>query len=299
MKRMNLQYIKYALAIKKYGSITKASKELFVSQPNMSNAIKKLESDLNIQIFTRSSSGSILTYNGIQFLNEVEPLITELENISNKYANTDTNQTLSISSLPSSMFESVILNIMKKHKTNINLVQRSFSDVIDSVFTDLTNIGFLYFPTELDAYIYNILKSKSLDYKEIMIHPFYILTSIDNDLDKSNCNINYLSNYTCVFYEGLCNEYILDSSNVIRNFINEIPTQKLIVSDRTSEYLTLTSLPKTISLSTKLPENILNMYKLKQLPLDAYSVKYIYIYKKNRHIPSVIKAISKNIISNF
>ena len=39
---MNLQHMKYAVAVAETGSINKAAKKLFVGQPNLSRAIKDL-----------------------------------------------------------------------------------------------------------------------------------------------------------------------------------------------------------------------------------------------------------------
>ena len=41
---MNLQYVKYALEIARTGSISKAAENLSVAQPNLSRAVKELES---------------------------------------------------------------------------------------------------------------------------------------------------------------------------------------------------------------------------------------------------------------
>ena len=43
---MNLQYVKYALEISRTGSISKAAENLSVAQPNLSRAVKELESQL-------------------------------------------------------------------------------------------------------------------------------------------------------------------------------------------------------------------------------------------------------------
>ena len=45
-------------------SFTKASKELFISQPAISKAISKLEDSLGLSLFTRSSRGVQLTSEG-------------------------------------------------------------------------------------------------------------------------------------------------------------------------------------------------------------------------------------------
>ena len=43
---MNIFHMKYAIEVAKHGSINKASEVLGMAQPNISRAIKELESDL-------------------------------------------------------------------------------------------------------------------------------------------------------------------------------------------------------------------------------------------------------------
>jgi len=52
---MNLTDLHYVVEIDKSGSISKAAKELYVAQPNLSKAIKHLEREFGISIFERSS----------------------------------------------------------------------------------------------------------------------------------------------------------------------------------------------------------------------------------------------------
>ena len=46
------------------GNISKAAKELYISQPAISKSIQKLEESLNCKLFSRSSRGVILTDEG-------------------------------------------------------------------------------------------------------------------------------------------------------------------------------------------------------------------------------------------
>lgn len=48
---MKFQQIKYVMEVANTGSISKAAKNLFMSQPNISNAINDLEEELGITIF--------------------------------------------------------------------------------------------------------------------------------------------------------------------------------------------------------------------------------------------------------
>ena len=46
------------------GNISKAAKELYISQPAISKSIQKLEENLNCKLFSRSSRGVLLTDEG-------------------------------------------------------------------------------------------------------------------------------------------------------------------------------------------------------------------------------------------
>ncbi len=60
----NLSQYKIFYEVAKAGNISKAAKELYISQPAISKAISKLEDSLGLSLFTRSSRGVQLTSEG-------------------------------------------------------------------------------------------------------------------------------------------------------------------------------------------------------------------------------------------
>ncbi len=60
----NLSQYKIFYEVAKAGNISKAAKELYISQPAISKAISKLEDNLKVSLFTRSSRGVHLTPEG-------------------------------------------------------------------------------------------------------------------------------------------------------------------------------------------------------------------------------------------
>jgi LysR family cyn operon transcriptional activator len=60
----NLSQYKIFYEVAKTGNISKAAKELYISQPAISKAISKLEDSLGLSLFTRSSRGVSLTPEG-------------------------------------------------------------------------------------------------------------------------------------------------------------------------------------------------------------------------------------------
>ncbi len=60
----NLSQYRIFYEVAKTGNISKAAKELYISQPAISKAISKLEDSLKVSLFTRSSRGVHLTPEG-------------------------------------------------------------------------------------------------------------------------------------------------------------------------------------------------------------------------------------------
>ena len=59
---LNLYYIFYTVA--NTGNISRAARQLFISQPSLSKSIGRLEAQLNTQLFIRTSRGVRLTEDG-------------------------------------------------------------------------------------------------------------------------------------------------------------------------------------------------------------------------------------------
>lgn len=70
---MNFKHINYVLTVLTEGSITAASKKLFVSQPALSQTIKLIEQDLGAPIFDRSTDPISLTYAGQRYVEAARP----------------------------------------------------------------------------------------------------------------------------------------------------------------------------------------------------------------------------------
>jgi len=65
---MNEKHIQYVLTIVQEGSITAASKKLYVTQPSLSQTIKLIERDLGAEIFNRSTVPISLTTAGEKYV---------------------------------------------------------------------------------------------------------------------------------------------------------------------------------------------------------------------------------------
>ena len=81
---INLDLYRVFHTVAKYGSITKAADELFISQPAVSQAIKQLELQLGGALFARVSRGMQLTDTGTRLYDIVDRAIKMLEGAEDK-----------------------------------------------------------------------------------------------------------------------------------------------------------------------------------------------------------------------
>lgn len=75
---MDLLQLQYFCTIARYENITKAAKAMFVSQPNLSTSLSRLEDDLGVKLFERRRGKVTLTKNGQLFLGYAERVLGEL-----------------------------------------------------------------------------------------------------------------------------------------------------------------------------------------------------------------------------
>ena len=85
---MTLTQLKYVLAIAKAGTINAAAKQLFISQPTLSSAVKELEAELGISLFNRTSKGVEPTADGEEFLSYARQVIMQTDLIEERYLGT-------------------------------------------------------------------------------------------------------------------------------------------------------------------------------------------------------------------
>lgn len=82
---MNVLHLKYAVEVAKTKSISKAAENLFMGQPNLSRAIKELETKLGINIFERTRGGIVVTPEGERFLRYAERIVEQLDELEDMY----------------------------------------------------------------------------------------------------------------------------------------------------------------------------------------------------------------------
>jgi len=81
---MNLKHAQYVLAVLRAGSMTEAAKQLYISQPSLSQTIRQAEEQLGTPIFNRDTSPMSLTYAGQMFVKAAREVMSIDTNLLNE-----------------------------------------------------------------------------------------------------------------------------------------------------------------------------------------------------------------------
>ena len=89
---MTLYRFQVFAAVAKHLNISKASKELHVSQPAVSQQLKALQDDCHIKLFQKRGRGIVLTPEGQTFRRDIEPILVHFGKLRGKYTSPDPRQ---------------------------------------------------------------------------------------------------------------------------------------------------------------------------------------------------------------
>ena len=82
---MTLQQLKYVVKVAEKSNITEAAKELFISQPSLTNAVHELENEMQVTIFERTNKGVVVTRTGDEFLAYARQVLQQTDMLEERY----------------------------------------------------------------------------------------------------------------------------------------------------------------------------------------------------------------------
>ncbi len=87
---MTIKQFMIFATVSRHLNITRASQELHISQPSVSQHLKLLEEDYNVKLFKKSKRGIVLTGSGNLFLTKLMPILAQLDELKRAFSNEST-----------------------------------------------------------------------------------------------------------------------------------------------------------------------------------------------------------------
>ena len=206
---MKLRHLKYALETERAGSITKAAQNLFMAQPNLSNALKELEASVGIKIFKRTPQGVEVTPEGKKFLDYVRNIVDQVDHLERQYtAHGKKTINLRIGSVRSSNVSHVVTeminNIPNTFPMKVEFRETTQFELLNLIEMNELDIGMISFPLQHKPYFSFLMKSKNITAIPIRQLPIYLLMSAEHPLaNVEPIDISMLADYTEVVHGDL------------------------------------------------------------------------------------------------
>lgn len=151
----------YILSVYKEGSISKAAQKLFISQPALSSAIKKVETNLGYPIFDRKTTPISLTEYGIKYIEAIRQIETIEEDLTQQLFQIDNYMIGDISIGTNHIFASTLfprlLGLFQRQYPNIKvrLLEGAISTNEAALFNGtldlvLDNLAEFKYPSEIE-----------------------------------------------------------------------------------------------------------------------------------------------------
>lgn len=231
---MNIQHLLYLVEISRCGSINKAAQKLYVSQPNVSKAVKKLEKNLGFEIFERSSKGIQFTNKGTELLCYAKQLLEHVETIEEHFTSENKESTLRFSISTQHYAFTVgafieLLSSVKNDSFSLKIREVKTSKVIEDIYSQKSEIGIIFLSEHTERFMTRLLELKDIEFHELKKISPHVFMSKDHPLAKeTSVSIEQLDEYPCIIYEQE-----QDSLNFAEEFISvSKPKQVVYVQDR-------------------------------------------------------------------
>ena len=203
---MTLQQLRYMIKVVEAGSITEAAKNLYITQPSLSNAIRDLEEEFGIDIFLRSAKGITLTNDGSEFLSYARQVIEQSELLEQRYkGKKPSRQICSISTQHYAFSVHAFVDLVKESNADeyeFTLRETRTYDIIEDVFNLRSEVGILYINDFNEQVIRKLLKEKQLEFHPLFKAEPHVFISAHHPLaSKQILTLTDLEDYPCLSFE--------------------------------------------------------------------------------------------------
>ena len=202
---MTLQQLKYALTIADCGSMNEAAKQLFISQPSLSETMKELETEIGLDIFLRSNRGIVITPEGEEFLGYARQVTEQFGLLQSKYIDKKVKEKFSVSTHHYTFAVKAFVETVKQ----IGMEQYEFAvhetttiSVIENVKNFKSEIGVLYENDFNEKVLNKMFKENGLEFVELFSCDTFVYLWSGHPLAKQDViTMEELDEYPCLSFD--------------------------------------------------------------------------------------------------
>ena len=216
---MNIQQLRYVVAIANSGTFREAAEKMYVSQPSLSIAVRDLEKELGFKIFHRTSSGTFLTRRGMEFYEKAQELVKGFDVFQNQYANPEEEKAeFSIASQHYDFLPTLITEFAKRYPKdkNFRIFESTTVQILDEVAQGHSEIGIIYLNNQNTKGMMQRIDKLGLEVIDLIPFQTHIYLRADHPLaGKEELTMEDLTDLPTVRFTQEKDEYLYYSENFV------------------------------------------------------------------------------------
>ncbi len=231
---MTIQFLKYIVAVAEIGSITEAAKQIHISQPSLSAALKEAEKEVGFRIFSRSRSGIALTKEGVEFLGYARQVIQEMNLLEDRFIlNQPEKPRFCVSTQHYTFTANAFVEMVQKfgqERFEFILNETQTHQILEDVKNRFCDLGILYLCDRNETFLCKTMDEMGLSFHELFsVAPHVFLRAKHPLAAKESVTLKDLQAYPRLnFLQG--NFESADYSE--EPFSTELSEKEIRVSDR-------------------------------------------------------------------
>lgn len=232
---MNIQQLRYVVAIANSGTFREAAEKMYVSQPSLSISVRDLEKELGFKIFRRTSSGTFLTRRGMEFYEKAQELVKGFDVFQNQYANPEEEKDeFSIASQHYDFLPPTITAFSERYPDykNFRIFESTTVQILDEVAQGHSEIGIIYLNNQNQKGILQRVEKLGLEVIDLIPFHTHIYLREGHPLaEKEELVMEDLADLPTVRFTQEKDEYLYYSENFVDTSAS---SQMFNVTDRST-----------------------------------------------------------------
>ncbi len=203
---MTLQQLKYAVTVAECGTISAAAEKLFISQPSLTTAIRELESEMGVAIFSRTNRGVIVSREGEEFLGYARQILSQAQLLQERFSGREQGEKrFAVSSQHFNFtvlaFSRLVQNF-RGPRYSFHFRETTTYEVLEDVSQLRSEVGILALNEDNERFLRRMFGKLGLEFTELKRVQAELFVSAEHPLaGRRFVTVEDVSPYPCITFE--------------------------------------------------------------------------------------------------
>lgn len=203
---MTLQQLKYAVTVAECGTISAAAEKLFISQPSLTTAIRELETEMGVTIFSRTNRGVIVSREGEEFLGYARQILSQAQLLQERFSGREQGEKRFAVSSQHFNFTvlafSRLVQDFRGPRYSFHFRETTTYEVLEDVSQLRSEVGILALNEDNERFLRRMFGKLGLEFTELKRVQAELFVSAEHPLaGRRFVTVEDVSPYPCITFE--------------------------------------------------------------------------------------------------